>query len=45
MLSIALKIQYLQLIALDRLLLRRLLDKVRDEDFQCGTSCSAGDRS
>lgn len=30
--------KYLQFVALDRLLLRRLLHKVRDEDFQCGSS-------
>lgn len=29
---------YLQFIALNRLLLRGLLHKVRDEDFQCGSS-------
>lgn len=31
--------KYLQFIALDGLLLGRLLHKVRDEDFQCGSSC------
>lgn len=30
--------KYLQFIALDGLLLGRLLHKVRDEDFQCGSS-------
>lgn len=29
---------HLQFVALDGLLLRRLLHKVRDEDFQCGSS-------
>lgn len=30
--------KYLQFVALDGLLLGRLLHKVRDEDFQCGSS-------